>query len=252
VRLWLHGLRLRLVAWLGGRRHDQDLQDEIAFHVAMREAQLRDSGTADANAAARRRFGSAARIREEMRDEWAVMPRLASLLQDCRYAARALRRSRMFAVVVVLTLALGIGANTAVFSIVNAVLIRPLGFAEAERLVLLHEGVPAAGIDRVAFAYGDLAHLRRETRTFDAIGSFRNRAVELSGTAGDPERIQIAQVSADLFPMLGLQPALGRLFSEDEDTPGHDVALVSWELWQRRYAADPALVGFCSSAGLTR
>jgi hypothetical protein len=86
-----------------------------------------------------------------MRDEWAVMPCLASLLQDGRYAARALRRSRAFSAVVVLTLALGIGANTAVFSIVNAVLLRPLGFADADRLVLLYEGVPSAVIDRVPF-----------------------------------------------------------------------------------------------------
>jgi len=243
VRAWLHGLRLRVVALFRGHRRDQELQDEIAFHLAMREAQLRDSGTADAARHARRRFGSAARIREEMRDEWAVLPSLVSLLQDCRYAVRGLRRSGAFTTVVVLTLALGIGANTAVFSIVNAVLLRPLGFAEGERLLLLHEGVPAAGIDRVAFAYGDLAHLRRDARSFDAIGSFRNRSVELSGGASDPERIQIAQVSADLFPMLGVRPGLGRPFRPDEDSPGHDVALLGWELWQRRYAGDPAVIG---------
>jgi predicted permease len=243
VRAWLRGLSLRLTAALRRRARDQDLEDEIAFHVAMREDQLRAAGTPDASRAARRRFGSAARIREEMRDQWAVLPRLAGFAQDCRYAARALRRSGTFAAVVVMTLALGIGANTAVFSIVNAVLIRPLGFADADRLVLLHEGVPSAGIDRVAFAYGDLAHLRRDARSFDGIGAFRNRAVELSGGSGDPERIQLTQVSAELFPMLGLHPAIGRQISPDEDTAGHDVALLSWPLWQRRYAGDPSVIG---------
>ena len=149
-----HGLRLRLRALVRGRRQDQDLQDEIAFHLEMREAQLRQSGADDAPTAARRRFGSFARIREEMRDEWAVLPRLMTLVQDCRYSARALRRSATFSGIVVLTLALGIGANTAVFSVVNAVLIRPLGFADADRLVLLHEGYGGRHQPRAVFGTG--------------------------------------------------------------------------------------------------
>jgi len=243
MRAWLHSLSRRVVGLFRRREQDRDLHDEVAFHLAMRETQLRAAGVPDAGRDARRRFGSATRIREEIRDAWVVLPRLADLARDLRHAARTLSRSRTFAAVVVVTLALGIGANTAVFSLVNAVLIRPLGFADVERLLLLHEGVPAAGIDRVAFAYGDLAHIRRDARAFDAIGSYRNRDVELSGSPGDPERIRIAQVSADLFPLLGIHPARGRSFTADEDTPGHDVALIGWELWQRRYAADPAVIG---------
>jgi putative ABC transport system permease protein len=243
MRARFRGLGLRVAALIQRRRHDQDLQDEIAFHVAMREAQLRDTGLPNAAHSARRRFGSVSRIREEMRDAWAVAPRLTSVLQDCRYAARALRRSPAFTAVVVLTLALGIGANTAVFSIVNAVLLRPLGFSEADRLLLLYEGVPGAGISRVPFSPSDLRDVRRDARSFDALSWFNGDAAELSGGGSDAERIRIARVSAGLFPMLGIAPQFGRLFSNKEDTPGHDLALISWELWARRYGTDSAVLG---------
>ena len=101
----------------------------------------------------------------------------------------------------------------------------------------------AVGISRVPFSAPDLADVRREVRAFDAVGAFRSGAVELSGESGEPERIPIARVSADLFPMLGVQPLMGRLFSAAEDAPGSDLALISWSLWQRRYAANPGIIG---------
>jgi predicted permease len=243
VAEWFSSLRLRLRALVRRDRQEQDLQDEIAFHLAMREAQLRGSGATNAGAGARRQFGSAGRIRDEMRDVWAVVPRLGSLLQDIRHSARALVRSGTFAVVVVLTLAFGIGANTAVFSIVNAVLIRPLGFADPDRLVVLHEGVPAVGIERVPFSPADLHDVEREVRSLDGVGSFRTVPFELSGRGGEPERIQGAKVTASLFPLLGVKPALGRLYSVGEDRPGNDLAVMSWALWQRRYAGNPGVIG---------
>lgn len=240
---WFSSLRLRLRAFFRQDRQEQDLQDEISFHLAMREAQLRESGTADADTSARHRFGSPSKIRDEIRDAWAIAPRLGSLLQDFRHSARSLVRSGTFAVVIVITLALGIGANTAVFSLVNAVLVRPLGFANEDRLVMLHEGVPAAGIDRVAFSAPDLQGVERDVRSLDGIGAFRTVPFELSGRGGEPERIQGAKVTATLFPLLGVEPALGRLFSASEDRPGNDLALISWALWQRRYAGNPELIG---------
>jgi len=243
VAEWFNSLRLRLRALVRRDRQEQDVQDEIAFHLAMREAQLRQSGAADASADARRRFGGASQIRDELRDAWAVVPRLSSLLHDFRHAVRALWRSGTFAVVVVLTLGFGIGANTAVFSIVNAVLIRPLGFAHADRLLVLHEGVPAAGIDRVPFSAADLRDVEREVRSLDGVGAFRTMSFELSGSGGEPERIQSAKVTASLFPLLGVESALGRLFSASEDRPGSDLALISWALWQRRYAGNPSMIG---------
>src|SRR5262245_13022868 len=139
VAEWVSSLRQRVRALLRRRRLEQDLQDEMAFHLAMREAQLRASGAADAGIDARRRFGSTVRIGEELRDAWAVAPGLVGFVQDLRYALRTLRRYPGFALVVAVTLGLGIGINTATFSIVNAALITPLGFADPDRLVALQE-----------------------------------------------------------------------------------------------------------------
>src|SRR5688572_3811841 len=120
---WLNSLRLRMRSLLRRSALDRDLRDEMTFHLAMREEQLRQSGAANAATSARRRFGSTTRIREELRDAWAVAPRFSSVVHDVRFAGRALLRHRAFAAVVVLTLALAIAINTATFSIVNAVLL---------------------------------------------------------------------------------------------------------------------------------
>ena len=141
----MHSVLLRLRALLRRRRLDDDLCDEMPFHIAMREAQLGRAGTAQPDAEARRRFGNRTRIAEEMRDGWALAPRLSALGADLRHALRGLRRHPAFAIVVILTLALGIGINTATFSIVNAVLLRPLPFSEPERLVTLEEGESRRG-----------------------------------------------------------------------------------------------------------
>ncbi|MPY87056.1 MAG: FtsX-like permease family protein [Luteitalea sp.] len=239
---WLSSLRLRLRALLRRRQLEQDLQDEVAFHLAMREDQLRTSGAIDAGAGARRRFGSVTKIREDLREAWAFAPRMSSLLQDLKYAARTLRRSRGFAVVVVLTLGLGIGANTAFFSIINAALLRPLGYADADRLVSVHEGFPQRGIDRFPFSALDFDDFRSYQQSFERVAAYRNVPFELSG-GGNPERIEGAKVSANLFRTLGVNPIVGRSFSTAEDRPGVNVAILSWGLWQQRYAANPSIVG---------
>ena len=239
---WLSSLRLRLWALLRRRQLDQDLQDEVAFHLAMREDQLRRSGAINAGAGARRRFGSVTRIGEELREAWAFAPRMSSLVQDLRYAARTLRRSRGFAFVVVLTLGLGIGANTALFSIINAALIRPLGYAAADRLVSVHEGFSQRNIDRFPFSALDFDDLQRYQQSFERVAAYRNVPFELS-SGGNPERIEAAKVSAELFRTLGIGPAVGRSFSTAEDRPGVNVAILSWGLWQRRYTADPSIIG---------
>ena len=239
---WLISLRHRLRALLRRRQLEQDLDDEVTFHLAMREEQLRASGAPDARTGARRRFGSVTRIREDLREAWAFAPSLASLLRDFRYAARQLRRSVAFTSVVVLTLGLGIGANTAFFSVVNAVLIRPLGYADADRLVSLQEGFPQARIDRLPFSPLDFEDLRRDQQSFEAVAAYRTVPFELSG--GDlPERIAGAKVSAELFATLGVGTMAGRTFSTADDRPGVNVVVLSWGLWQRRYAGNPGIVG---------
>jgi predicted permease len=242
VAEWLSSLRLRLRALLRRRQLERDLDDEVAFHLVMREEQLRRSGAADAGVRARRRFGSAAKIREDLRDTWTVAPSASALVRDIRYAARTLRSSPAFASVVVLTLGLGIGANTAFFSVVNAVLIRPLGYADTDRLVSVHEGFPQARIDRLPFSPLDFDDFRRDQQSFEIVAAYRNAPFELSG-GGPPERIAGGKVSAELFRTLGVAPAVGRAFSTAEDRPGSNVAILSWGLWQRRYAGNPTILG---------
>jgi predicted permease len=242
VAEWLTSLRLRVRALLRRRQLEQEFRDELAFHLAMREEQLRRSGAVHAGAAARLRFGSVTGIREELREAWAFAPMLSGLIRDFRYAARTLRRSPGFSSVVVLTLGLGIGANTAFFSVVNAVLIRPLGYAHSDRLVSVHEAFPQARIDRLPFSALDFEDFRSYQQSFDAVAAYRNVPFEVSGD-GAPERIAGAKISAELFHTLGVGPTVGRSFSTAEDRPGTRVAILSWGLWERRYAASHSIVG---------
>jgi putative ABC transport system permease protein len=229
------------------RQFEQDLQDEMAFHLSMREEQLHADGAGDARRDARRRFGSATRVQEDLRDTWAVAPRAGALLADLRYAARGLRRSRGFTTVVVLTLGLGIGANTAFFSAVNAVLIRPLGYGDADRIVALHEAYPKMKIDglpldRLPFSPLDFDDLRRVQESFDAVAAYRSSPVEISGD-GTPEQIVGTKVSPNIFRVLAVYPTFGRPFGAADERPDADVVILSWSLWQRRYGGDSAILG---------
>jgi predicted permease len=239
---WMTSLRLRLRGLLHPRRHERDIADEMAFHLTMREAQLRSSGAADPTVRARRRFGNATRTREDLRELWAIAPRAGALWLDLRYASRALRQRPGFAIVVILTLGLGIGATTAFFTVVNAVLIRPFGYADADRLISIHERFPGAGLDHLPFSPLDFEDLRRHQQSFETVAAYRTVVLELSG-GGPPERIAGAKVSAETFDLLGVAPIVGRTFSADDDRPGANVAILSGGLWQRRYASNPSILG---------
>lgn len=166
---------------------------------------------------------------------------MTTFFYDLRHAARALRRHPGFLVVVVLTLGFGIGINTATFSIVNAVLIRPLPFDQPERLVALSERVSGFA-QNAPFTPPDIIDLQREQQSFDGIASYAPRPAELSGN-GAPARIDVSKVSANLFDVLGIRPILGRPFTEQEDRPGVDVAVLSYDLWETRLGGDPSIVG---------
>ena len=163
------------------------------------------------------------------------------LANDIRHAARTLVKARGSSLVVVLTLALGIGATTAVFSLVDSVLIRPLGFAESGRLVALYEGAEGQ-FDRTPFSPPDLMDVQREQQSFQDIGAYRNLEFEVSGGA-EAERVMGAKVSANLFALLGADTLIGRSFVTSEDAPGNDLVVISWELWQRRYSGSPTVLG---------
>jgi putative ABC transport system permease protein len=165
---------------------------------------------------------------------------MGSLLADVRHAFRALAKAPIFTAVTVTTLALGIGANSAVFSLVNTVLLRPLGYSEPERLMLVYENLGPSRKSGVSPP--DFVDLIALQRPFSSIGAYRTTQYELSG-AGDPEQITAVRVSASVFPILGVAPALGRTFADSEDQPGQSVAVLSYGLWQRRFGSDPNALG---------
>jgi putative ABC transport system permease protein len=167
---------------------------------------------------------------------------MSSLKADVRHAVRALVKAPVFTAVTVATLALGIGANSAIFSLVNAVLLRPLGYVEPERVMLICEGFRGSPLAKVGVSPPDFIDLTTLQRSFSSIGAYRTTQYELSG-AGKPEQITGVRVSASVFPILGVPTAHGRTFLESEDQPGQDVAVLSYGLWQRQYGGDPNAVG---------
>ena len=164
---------------------------------------------------------------------------MSSLMFDIRHAIRALARAPVFTGVTVLTLALGIGANSAIFSLVNAVLIRPVGYHQPERLMMIYEGIPEANIPRFGVSPSDFIDLVQYQQSFTEIGAYRNRPFELSGT-GEPEELNVVQVTPSVFTLLGVNAAMGRTLA-DTDTRDTFVAVLSHGLWQRRFGGRDVL-----------
>jgi putative ABC transport system permease protein len=168
---------------------------------------------------------------------------MRELLADLRYGCRLLLKDPGVAAVAVLALALGIGANTAIFSAVNAVLLPPLPFPQPGRLVSIRLDHDQRNIHNAFGPYPDIADWRRQSRSFEYLAAYSPASVNLT-TRDEPERVSLWKVNADLFPMLGVRMALGRGFLPEEDRPGAArVAILSHSFWQRRFGSDPALVG---------
>jgi len=164
----------------------------------------------------------------------------STLWQDVRYGARMLIKNPGVTIIVIIALALGIGANTAIFSVVNAVLIRPLPYAESERLVFLNEKSPV--LDEMSISYPNFLDWREHNQTFEKMGVYNRASYNLTG-AGEAERIVTGQVSADLFSVLRVNPMLGRVFTNDEDKPGGTpVVVLSYGLWQRRFGGQQSVL----------
>ena len=165
---------------------------------------------------------------------------LRDIWQDLRYATRMLRKQPAFTVAAVLTLALGIGANTAIFSIVNAVLLQPLPYPDSSRLFVVHH---SRGGDRARFSAENFLDVQREARSFEALGAYAGNGFTLTGR-GEPEFVMGQMISAELLGVLEVQPLVGRALRSDENEGGRDqVMLLSHGLWQRRYGGDPGIVG---------
>jgi putative ABC transport system permease protein len=216
------------------------LADDIRDHIDRETQDNIDKGMPpdEARRLALIRFGNVALTVEDTEAVWR-WPALDAIRQDLRYVFRTLRRAPAFALVVVLTLGFGIGLTTATFSIVNAALIRPLGFADPERLVALHERF---GVQDVPFSPPDFLDLQRDQQSFEHVAAYANVPLELSGRS-EPIRIDAAKVTAGMFSLLGVRPVLGREFRPEEDRAGADVAMLSWGLWRSRYGGDRSIVG---------
>jgi len=188
-------------------------------------------------------LGNVTCLKEEVREMWGWMC-LERLVQDTRYALRMMRKNPGFAAIAVLTLALGIGANTAIFSVVDHIFFRPFAYQRPEQLAAVHEVLRFSGATRAAPV--NLAHFqewRRNWHSVEDLAVIGGLRMSLTGV-GEPERLQTMRVSANLFSLLGVQPQLGRPFALEEDQLGRDhVVLLSDDLWHRRFNADPSVVG---------
>ena len=168
---------------------------------------------------------------------------LIPVLRDIRFALRGLAKKPAFTAIAVLTLALGIGANTAIFSVVNAVLLRPLAVREPDRLMTFWHSAPAKGLRHMDLNDAMFAYYRNRTRTFESLAAFETGEFSLTGS-GEPESVPGAVVTFDYFSVLGREPLHGRTFTAQEDTPGNNhVVLLSYGLWQRRFGGNPNIVG---------
>src|SRR5438067_11081474 len=167
---------------------------------------------------------------------------MVSVLQDIRYAGRLLLRTPGFTVVAVLALALGIGANTAIFSIVNTLLLRQLPFPDPQRLVVVWEyNLPREKKDNVV-SPGNYLHWRDMNRVFEQMAGIATFRTTLTGQ-GDPEELPVQYVNGALLTMVGVPPERGRLFTSEDEAPNVNVAIISNRLWRQRFGGDPALVG---------
>jgi len=195
----------------------------------------------EARYAARRKLGNTSLIREEIyRINTVIL--IEALQRDLRHTFRTLLNSPGFLAVAVLTLALGVGANTAIFSVVNAVLLSPLPYDDPDRLVLVKEVLPQIGPAPVSVSGPDISTIQKLNHVFDAAAGFRLWTYELSGS-GEPERVTANRASSDLFKVLGVQPVVGRAFTTAEEPMGHPVVILSYGLWQRRYGGDRGVLG---------
>jgi len=243
---WLRVFAARLRGLFRKQQLDGDLDAEVHAHLEMlAEENMRKGMTPEeARSAARREFGGVEQAKELYREQRSLLF-LETLFQDVRYALRMLRKSPGFTAVAVLTLALGIGANTAIFSVMEAVLLRPLPFPDPEQLAMVWENVhlPHYQNDQNTPAPGNFADWKNRNRAFSSMAAIGYRSWNLTGT-GEPVRIEGEAFSADIFSVLQTYPMLGGAFTVEEDRSGAaHVALLGYGLWTNRFAADPNMIG---------
>jgi predicted permease len=239
---WLRELARRLRMLMHRRRFDTDLEEEIRLHLELRQQQQIECGMApdDARAAARRQFGNVTSLREKSHSTWG-WEWFEHLVQDVRYALRVLRKSPGFTAVAVLTLALGIGANTSLFSVVNGVLLNPLPYPHPDQVVTMVDWFPGYGESSIS--YPDFLDWVRLNHAFSSLAAYRRDSFNLTGQ-GDAEQVTAMDVSASFFPLLSVNPILGRDFSSDEDQLGGPPSVIlSGGFWKTKFGSSPDIIG---------
>lgn len=254
---WKDEVRRRLSRLNLAPAREAEIVEELAQHLDDVYARSLRAGATEAEAkqAALTELADAERMQKEMRRTQRPAKDapvaggggrtnlLVDFLHDLRYAIRLQRKNPGFTIVAVIALALGIGANTAIFSVVNTVLLRPLPYKDPERLVMVWEEATKAGYPQDTPTAANFGDWRDQNQVFEGMAAITDTSFNLTG-AGDPERLEGQRVSTSLFPLLGVEPQLGRVFTAGEDQPGSErVVLLSYGLWQRRFGGDAGIVG---------
>ena len=240
LRKFAHGVRA--LCWK--KRVGDELEEELRSFIeaAVEQRMLSGMTREEALRAARVEVGSVAAIKDNVHDAgWESI--VERVWQDARYGLRWLRKSPGFTSVAILTLALGVGANTAIFSIVNAVLLRSLPYREPDRLVRIFFNNPGVGLRDVTFSKPELDDLTDRAGVFEEVSAIAGGSVNLTG-ASQPERLEFVVSHPNYFSMLGATPQIGRLFGPEDAALGFaSVAVISDGLWHRSYGADPSVLG---------
>jgi hypothetical protein len=241
---------MRILPWLKRQRRpdDRELDDEIRAHMAISVKERIDAGEdpESARLAALREFGYVPAIRESMRQVWYSrwLAAAAALERDMRIALRSLRRAKGLAATVVVTLALGIGANAAIFSVVRGVLMRPLVNRDEDRLLYIRQSAPGIGAENTKFSVPEVKDLKARVTTISAFGDFSTVDFTLVGLGSEPRIVKAGVVSGSYFDVMGLRPVLGRLLNANDDGPkAAGAAVLTYRFWTVSLNSDPAVVG---------
>jgi putative ABC transport system permease protein len=239
----LHGLRHRLQILLRPGTYARELREEMEFHLSLDAMdQSRLSPAADAPYAARRRFGNSTRYTEETR----IMSGLGffdMLRQDSRFALRTFRQAPMFTAIAVTTIGLGIGATAAIFSVVDGLILKPLPYPDADRIVQVWMDNRRLKLKEDIHSIPNLLDLKAQNQTLSHLGPYYQSGANLTG-AGEPERIAVGVMSADALAAMGTRPMMGQLFTANAETAGNDaVVLISHRLWKTNFGGDSAILG---------
>jgi len=235
---------LQRLRGLMARDPDADLSDELRFHLEMEAAKLEKTGLSPMTARdeARRRLGGVDKFTEELRDVRGGRA-MDALAQDARYALRVSRRFPAFTAIVLLTLGIAIGANTAIFSVVNATLLRPPPFPNGDRLALVYAQNPDRSQPRFSVSYADFLDWRAETRSFAGMAAFTSSSLTLIGDA-EPVRLSGLSVTSDYFDVLEARRLIGRLYRGTQPaTEAANEIILSYGFWQSQFAGDSGIVG---------